>query len=972
MLAHELRPSAALAALAAQLICVRELAVRAAAEELDPALPLSDRAGRLAEGLAGRLNALGRTPGMPATAGDLLAWLARPHALQAALEGSPEAASPLPHPILKAVAQAWQDVTDAPLLDWLPDARLLAGEPLQRQGICPLISQVNGGLEPRSPESLEQARRLALKPLGTAEQPGATAAPAGYAALWCNLADMFTLLPASAEAQDRLWLDALTGALDAALHAVPTDAFAPRPLDSLADLARIAAACAACLVEHAGARRADGRVSDPYRFVLGEFSPIQSFILSVDAASPWPTEAVVGGRSAFVKLSADLAALRVLDDLGMPLACRMVSAASKFMLLVPATREGVNTLVQLGRRFDEWGLRELGGTGGLVMSWWMAPASALRAYRKGLRATDYGNSFVGRYRKLLQQVDDAKFRRFHLTDGDDPVLHHHLQGLREGALICSLDGCSLAAPAPSSIAELLEAPGPAADAVPALSPASLAQLTLFTSLRTSRWLSIEERRAAREQDGARPAFDYLGYDLRLDAEAPPPRSDRTVHVLDIAPVMDAAAGLQFRGHPQHPIAPYSGVARRAPRAMLKGDVDRLGHVFQKGLPGISLGRLCQLSRQIEFFFTAHVPWLLREHHPRIQTVLAGGDDFCFIGEAPDIVQLAGTLREHWRAYTQNDSLTFSVGIATGASRVALADIDRQAEDALALAKGERGSVGFMGRSVPWARWGELLAVTDEVTQSLQRLVPAEAPAGALAKQQGFARRLLSLCAGLGDERAFTRLRWRAYLHQAVATLVRAYVPQQTPANVAATEAARLIDALDTRGFACHGQDMAIVGQVLLLRLQRLAPGMPAAQMDPAPPLQPQSSTAPALAPLLEALSWSQPDEALFGVTAAQLARRLSRVPQRALASVLRDLREWDDECDQQDHAFELMRPRMAVAAIRPRLRDHALPEVVAIRRLLLDRIDSAAELHCARWFWTTVQSFMTTQKALASLTQAQA
>lgn len=974
MLAHELRPSAALAALAAQLICIRELAVRAAAEETDPALPLADRARRLADGLARRLTTLGRTPGMPAMAGDLLAWLARPHALQAALEGRADAAPALPGPILQAVAQAWQDVTDAPLLDWLPDGRLLAGEPLQRLGISPLISQVNGSLEPRAPESLEQARRLALKPLGAADRPEDGAMPAGYAALWCNLADMLALLPPSTEPQDRLWLDALTGALDTALHAVPTDAFAPRPMDSLADLARMAAACAACLVEHAGARRADGRVSDPYRFVLGEFSPIQSFILSVDAASPWPTEAVVGGRSAFVKLSADLAALRVLDDLGMPLACRMISAASKFMLLVPATREGVNSLVRLGLRFDDWGLRELGGTGGLVMSWWMAPASALRGYRKGLRAADYGNSFVGRYRKLLQQVDDAKFRRFHLTDGHDPVLHHHLQGLREGALICSLDGRSLAAPAPPSMVELLGTPEPVAGAMPALSPASLAQLALFTSLRTSRWLSIEDRRVACEDDSARPAFDYLGYDLRLSADAPPPRSDRTVHVLDIAPVMDAAAGLQFRGHPQHPIAPYSGVARRAPKAMLKGDVDRLGHVFQAGLPGISLGRLCQLSRQIEFFFTAHVPWLLREHHPRIQTVLAGGDDFCFIGEAPDIVQLASTLREHWHAYTQNDSLTFSVGIAIGAARVALADIDRQAEDALALAKGERGSVGFMGRSVPWARWGELLAVTDEVTLSLQRLVPAEAPAPLLAAQQQFARRLLSLCEGLGEERAFTRLRWKAHLHQAVAMLVHTHVKHQAPAKATAAVAARLIEALDTRGFACHGQDMAIVGQILLLRLQRLvsSPAVPALHVDAALPLPPQQSGEPALATLLEALSWSQPDEALFGEMASRLAVRLGRVPQRALNSVLRDLREWDDECDQQDHAFALMRPRMAVAAIRPRQRDHALPEVVAIRRLLLERITNAAELHCARWFWKTVQSFMTTQKALASLTQAQA
>ena len=68
--------AAALAALTAQLICVRELAARATADELDPARPLADRVAAFAEGVPRRLAALHEAPGVPAQVRSLLVWLA--------------------------------------------------------------------------------------------------------------------------------------------------------------------------------------------------------------------------------------------------------------------------------------------------------------------------------------------------------------------------------------------------------------------------------------------------------------------------------------------------------------------------------------------------------------------------------------------------------------------------------------------------------------------------------------------------------------------------------------------------------------------------------------------------------------------------------------------------------------------------------------------------------------------------------
>ena len=98
-------------------------------------------------------------------------------------------------------------------------------------------------------------------------------------------------------------------------------------------------------------------------------------------------------------------------------------------------------------------------------------------------------------------------------------------------------------------------------------------------------------------------------------------------------------------------------------AVLKADVDRLGLIFSSGIQSISLGRFSAVSRLIDFFFSAHLPNLLRTKYPSTYTVYAGGDDLLLIGPWRQIVDLSYCLNHEFTLWTgSNPSITLSAAI----------------------------------------------------------------------------------------------------------------------------------------------------------------------------------------------------------------------------------------------------------------------------------------------------------------------
>lgn len=920
--------------------------------------PFEQRRALFHEGVRSRLQALAALRGVPAPAREILAWLADPQAfaLAASLPVDAQSAPPLPAGLRAAdwscVLRGWSHVNDRPLAEAISDVRIVAGDALVEAGLCPILSQVNGGEGPRPPETIAQDLRLRLAPLSAdAVMPVDATDPRrardSYPALWDAFLQDARALPARDDL-GRAWLDAFDSLLAIALHAVAADPFEACPMDSLLDVTRLSAACAVCLLAHDRVPVAEGaRATDPYRFVVGEFTPIQDFILGADPQGPWPASAVAGGRSAFIKLASELAALSLLERLGLPSVCQVFSAASKFMLLVPHTPKVNEALRHARTAFDDWARSELAGAGGIALGWWMAPALAVCVKRPS-RRKGWGRDFDDRYGRALEVLEDAKLRRFRLMEGASAVFPGFLAALDQGAQLCTVDGVSLAGAPPPWLVDALR---PRARHAP-VSRASACQLALSLQLGEARRLVIHRV----DRDHPDPGFTFFGLAVQLVA-GPMPRGagqDRPLRTWDIGYATRAARERRFHGLPVRLVAHHQGEALAQAPTLLKGDVDRLGKVFRHGIPGFSLARMALASRQLDHFFSLRVPGLLRARHPGVQTVLAGGDDFAFIGAPGDILALGRSLQEQWQQYTRNPSLTFSIGIHVGSARMALQEADRLAEEALVLAKRERNSIAVHGRTVEWPRWHELRALEERLGAQLatwSSLEPDAARAGRL--RASLLRSLHGVVQRLDDPRGFSGMRWRATVHLAISRFCKALPAQVTQAQRYAAFAglARSAD----EGFVRFGPDLhlPLTNLVLAQRAGSVAIGAaPAAQAPQAPP-----APAPALAALLARLDWSNPDDTLFGEVADAVAAALVGQGPRRFDGLLQELRDWDLRCDRLDDTFVRLQPQIAASWHRRRDAEGTGSPAADLRRAVLERVHSADELHCARWFVETVTTF---------------
>jgi CRISPR-associated protein Csm1 len=630
-------------------------------------------------------------------------------------------------------------------------------------------------LLPLSPTSIFPARAR------DCETRDRSAARKAYAEVWAWFTEALRLIPRSHRAQWPLWLDHFDSLWMTATHAIPAaTAFNVKPEVSLYDHSRTTAALAAALWrwhhEHGleGAEAADAlKVRADYaqrKFLLvqGDFFGIQDFIFTAGGEARKGAVRLLRGRSFQVSLFTELAALRILDALGLPSTSQVINAAGKFLIVAPNTPETLESLQRVRTEIDAWFLEHTFGQAGIGLAW---ESACCQDFISGVQPTG-GSRFAALRERLVASLDRAKHQRFDLCS----------QGARAYTEVRYPHGpCAYNGRLPSDRA--------AVDGEPPSCPLSRDQLAIGRALvqKFERLLVLRDGGVEGVAQGARlqplelPVFGYrvvftvaeeasgrfgewaASGALRrcLDFSAPDAADATGTSALwsgyarrFISGHVPLASGTE-REIPQR----YIGVAHddfpdagdlatfdllacedRQPAAnatawrgvaalsILKGDIDNLGELFRAGLQRPSFAKHAALSRQINAFFAIYTPWLLAREFPKVYTVFAGGDDFFLIGPWRTVQRAAARLRQEFARYVAgNPAIHFSAGIATVKPGAPVQSLAQLAEDALHEAKtwrepgadasrpASKNAITCFGQTVPWARWSELEAASARLS-----------------------------------------------------------------------------------------------------------------------------------------------------------------------------------------------------------------------------------------------------------------
>lgn len=617
-------------------------------------------------------------------------------------------------------------------------------------------------LAPLSPKALFPLERAKYEPSSDG------AAQTEYKHLWQNWLEALEKIPVSHKGNLSLWLDHLDAAFLAFTHAIPSaTAGNTRPDVSLYDHSKAVAALAVALWRwHAESGKTGTEAVVAMRersdwdeakllLIQGDFTGIQDFIFAEGGETQRQAAKLLRGRSFQVSLLSELAALAVLEALDLPPTSQIINAAGKCLIVAPNTEATRARLEQVQARLNDWFLEHTFGESAYVLAW--EPA-ACNDFLQG--------RFAGLMKRLFESLETAKLQRFDLTRqaGETTIRQADFS---QGA--CAFDG---------------RRPAHGTAAGKAASPLAMDQIMLGRWLADKRMSRLLVTRGTVELHDSgnvkRMGLDYFGYRIAFasDEEASGrfgalAESGELLRCWDFSlPDQDQGATL-FQGYARRDINAYVPVFdplnvewetgkygkwseevdldREVPvktlnhlacedklpkdnnlerwqgitaLAVLKGDVDNLGSLFQRGIQPPTFAKMAALSRQMNAFFAVHLPWLCqnRPEYRDTYTVFAGGDDFFLIGPWHKTQRLARQLAadfEHFVAH--NPEIHFSAGITLSKPGIPIRALAENGEEALDKAKqGGKNRVTCHSVPVTWAQFQKLAGFEDWLSERYTR------------------------------------------------------------------------------------------------------------------------------------------------------------------------------------------------------------------------------------------------------------
>lgn len=588
-----------------------------------------------------------------------------------------------------------------------------------------------------------------------------------YLKLWRQFTDVKTIdslyaIPKSQKDNLSLWLDSFDSAYLTYTHCIPSESAENIKADvSLYDHSKATAAFAVALWRWYQENNLDNDSSiaalqdrsawddEKLLIIQGDFFGIQNFVFSEGSQTNKQAAKILRGRSFYVSLLTELAALRVLETLELPATSQIMNAAGKFTIIAPNTKQTVNKLNALRAEFEKWFVDNTFATAGIGIQW--LSATCAQFSNKQYRELN---------KKLYEQMDVAKLQRYNLSDNNAPEVM---------ASDFSKEVCSWNGRLPADNEGKLPSCAMSRDQI-ALGKNLVSEHDVIMIFNTENQdqpiIYAEELNEVLNTkfQCTLPVFGYkvgfanidnLDKELSLlvaqgglrrcwDYSMPSKKNEILFH---------GTARRQINGYvPRYSnlethedlfdedgeqiyknmIKSFSYLASRdvtknesgkkqgiKALTVLKGDIDNLGKIFQNGLcndgnRSLSFAKVASMSRQINAFFTVYVPYLCKKDFPEIYTVFAGGDDFFFIGPWNNTQFLGQKMHEAFKAYVaENKDVHFSVGMSTVKSDTPVKTMAQFSEDALDEAKAidrDKNAVTIFGRTVKWSDINEIYSI----------------------------------------------------------------------------------------------------------------------------------------------------------------------------------------------------------------------------------------------------------------------
>jgi CRISPR-associated protein Csm1 len=476
--------------------------------------------------------------------------------------------------------------------------------------------------------------------------------------------------------------------------------------------------------------------------VQGDFFGIQAFIFAKGGDSTKKAAKLLRGRSFYVSLISECAALLVLEALHLPATSQIINAAGKFLIVAPNTQETINQLQALQQQFNNWFLEYSYGQSGLGLAWEEARC-------EDFVSTKEKPAFKALKTRLDKSLEKSRYQHFDLC-GDKPaeaVFAHYLDSFNNDLGVCQLND---KAPAVNKVGfsrlaqdqinigtwlikqqRLFIANKP----ISGLEKHCL-EIALFDKyyihfvaeedLKGNFGKEVREGIIRRAFDFSRPESDtktlWNGYARRNisgyvpyfeEAKLSQEEKDKYEKFLK----NDKDIGKLEEGEPKtlNHLAldslnwkkdenQQSGWYGIQALAVLKGDIDNLGTLFQNGLENPTFAKTAALSRQVHNFFALYLPYLCETKYPNTYIVFAGGDDFFLLGSWKKLMELANQLHSEFNRYVaDNAQIHFSAGLTVTKPKIPIHQLAALGEKALEQAKHYPGknAVTCFGETVSW-------------------------------------------------------------------------------------------------------------------------------------------------------------------------------------------------------------------------------------------------------------------------------